>query len=472
MGDLFGFFVSKKGDMMLDKLFALSERKTNVRTEVMAGITTFITMAYILFVAPGVLSAAGMDPNAVFIATCLGGGLVTIAMGLFVNYPICLAPGVGLLAFYAFTVVIGMQIPWQTALGAVFISGLVFFILTVTHVRQMIIEGIPNSLKSAITVGIGLFICIIGLKMSGLMAVNLALAPDVLDAVVSAGGHYTAGANDTVFAIGSLTKGAHLVTVFGLFFTAILMSRNVPGSILIGIIVTTVVSYAAGVSQLPENFSPFHLPDFSNNGFFQLDIMGALNMGIVTIVFTFTFVELFDSMGTMVGAATKAGLVNPKTGDFPGMGKALLTDACGVSFGALLGSSTITAFVESVAGVGAGGRTGLTAVTCGVCFLLSLLLAPIVGLIPGAATAQVLILVGALMLEGVKNIDFSDWTEVFPAFLTIVLMPFTYSIANGICGGFVAYALMKLIAGKGKEVHPIVYILAVLIIIRFAFLGE
>lgn len=457
--------------MMLDKLFALSERNTTVKTEIMAGITTFITMAYILFVAPSVLSAAGMDRNAVFIATCLGGGLVTIAMGVFVNYPICLAPGVGLLAFYAFTVCIGMQVPWQTALGAVFCSGIVFFILTVTHIRQMIIEGIPNSLKSAITVGIGLFICIIGLKMSGLMSVNLALSPDVLAAVNAAGGQYTAGSNDTVFGLGSMTNGEHLVTIFGLFFTAILMCRNVPGAILIGIFVTTFVSYLTGVSHLPENFTPFMLPDFSNNNFMQLDIMGALNMGIVTIVFTFTFVELFDSMGTMVGAATKAGLVNPKTGDFPGMGKALLTDACGVSFGSLIGSSTITAFVESVAGVGAGGRTGLTAVTCGVLFLASLLLAPIMGLIPTSATAQVLILVGALMLEGVKAIDFSDFTEVFPAFLTIVLMPFTYSIANGICGGFVAYALLKLVCGRGKEVHPIVYVLAVLIVVRFIFLG-
>lgn len=458
--------------MMLDKLFALSERKTTVRTEIMAGITTFITMAYILFVAPSVLSAAGMDKNAVFIATALGGGLVTIAMGLFVNYPICLAPGVGLLAFYAFTVCIGMQVPWQTALGAVFISGLVFFVLTVTHIRQMIIEGIPNSLKSAITVGIGLFICIIGLKMSGLMAVNLALAPDALSAVNAAGGHYTAGSNDTVFALGSLTNPEHLVTLFGLFLTAILMSRHVTGSILIGIFVTTILSYVTGVSHLPENFSPFMLPDFSNNAFLQLDIAGAFHMGIVTIIFTFTFVELFDSMGTMVGAASKAGLINPKTGDFPGMGKALLTDACGVSFGSLLGASTITAFVESVAGVGAGGRTGLTAVTCGVLFLISLIFAPIVGLIPATATSQVLILVGALMLEGVKNVDFSDFTEVFPAFLTIVLMPFTYSIANGICGGFVAYALLKLVTGKGKEVHMIVYILAVLIMARFVFLGE
>lgn len=457
---------------MLDKLFALSERKTTVRTEIMAGITTFITMAYILFVAPSVLSAAGMDKNAVFIATALGGGLVTIAMGLFVNYPICLAPGVGLLAFYAFTVCIGMQVPWQTALGAVFISGLVFFVLTVTHIRQMIIEGIPNSLKSAITVGIGLFICIIGLKMSGLMAVNLALTPDALSAVNAAGGHYTAGSNDTVFALGSLTNPEHLVTLFGLFLTAILMSRNITGSILIGIFVTTILSYVTGVSHLPENFSPFMLPDFSNNAFLQLDIAGAFHMGIVTIIFTFTFVELFDSMGTMVGAASKAGLINPKTGDFPGMGKALLTDACGVSFGSLLGASTITAFVESVAGVGAGGRTGLTAVTCGVLFLISLIFAPLVGLIPATATSQVLILVGALMLEGVKNVDFSDFTEVFPAFLTIVLMPFTYSIANGICGGFVAYALLKLVTGKGREVHMIVYILAVLIIARFVFLGD
>lgn len=457
---------------MLDKWFALSERNTSVKTEVMAGITTFITMAYILFVAPGVLSAAGMDKNAVFIATCLGGGLVTIAMGALVNYPICLAPGVGLLAFYAYTVCIGMQVPWQTALGAVFISGIVFIILTVTHVRQMIIEGIPNSLKSAITVGIGLFICIIGLKMSGLMAVNLALGPDVLDAVVNAGGHYTTGANDTVFALGSMAKGEHLLTIFGLFFTALLMAKKVPGSILIGILVTTVLSYVFGISHMPENFTPFHMPDFSNNNFLALDIAGAVHMGLVTIVMTFTFVELFDSMGTLVGTATKAGLVNPKTGDFPGMGKALTVDAVGVSFGSLLGASTITAFVESAAGVGAGGRTGLTAVTCGILFLLSLFLAPVMGLIPGAATAQALILVGALMLEGVRDIDFSDFTEVFPAFLTIVLMPFTYSIANGICGGFVAYALLKLAVGEGKKVHPIVYVLAVLIIIRFVFLGD
>ncbi len=464
--------MAERRDSMLEKLFALSERNTDVKTEIMAGITTFITMAYILFVAPSVLSAAGMDRNAVLIATCLGSGLVTIAMGVFVNYPICLAPGVGLIAFYSFTVVLGMQIPWQTALGAVFISGLVFMLLTVTHVRQLIIEGIPNSLKAAITVGIGLFITIIGLKMSGLMAIVLSLSPEALAQTVAGGGNFVAGTNDTLLALGALDNPRHLVTLFGLFFTAMLMGRNVNGSILIGILTTTAVAYASGVATLPENFTPFVLPDFSNNAFFELDIMGAVHMGLVTIIFTFTFVELFDSMGTMIGTATKAGLVDPKTGNFPGMGRALFVDAVGVSFGSLLGASTITAFVESAAGVGAGGRTGLTAVTCGVLFLISLFLAPIMLLIPDVATSQALILVGALMLEGVRQIDFSDFTEIFPAFLTIVMMPFTYSIANGISAGLVAYPLMKIAVGKHREVHPIVYILAALIVARYIFLSE
>ena len=274
------------------------------------------------------------------IATCLASGIITIAMGLFVNYPICLAPGVGLIAFYAFTVVLGMGVPWQTALGAVFISGLVFLVLTLTHVRQMIIEGIPNGLKAAITVGIGLFITIIGLKMSGLMTVVLSLAPDTLAAAVAGAGHTVATTNDTLFTLGALDNPRHLVTVFGLLFTALLMGRGINGSILIGILTTTVVAYSTGVAQLPPNFTPFMLPDFSNNAFFQLDILGAVHMGLITIIFTFTFVELFDSMGTMIGTATKAGLVDPKTGRFPGMGKALFVDACGVSLGSLLGANS------------------------------------------------------------------------------------------------------------------------------------
>ncbi len=457
---------------MLERWFALRERGTNVRTEIMAGLTTFITMAYILFVAPSVMSAAGMDKNAVLIATCVASGLITIAMGVLVNYPICLAPGVGLLAFYAFTVVLGMGVTWQTALGAVFISGLVFILLTATHVRQMILEGIPQSIKAAITVGIGLFITIIGLKMSGLLAVVLSLSPQALGETVAAGGHYVAGANDTLLALGALDNPKHLLTLFGLFFTALLMARNVNGSILIGILVTSALAHIVGVAKVPENFTPFMWPDFSHNAFLQLDIMGAVHMGLVTIILTFTFVELFDSMGTMIGTATKAGLVDPKTGKFPGMGRALFVDATGVSFGALLGAPTVTAFVESAAGVGAGGRTGLTAVVCGLCFLASLFLAPVMMLIPDTATSQALILVGALMLGGIQQIDFSDFTEVFPAFMTIVLMPFTYSIANGISAGLVAYPLLKVATGKAKDVHPIVYVLAVLIVARYIFLNE
>jgi len=456
---------------MLEKLFALNARKTDVKTEVMAGITTFMTMAYILFVNPSILSSAGMDKDAVLLATALGAGIVTILMGVFVNYPIALAPGMGLNAFYAFTVVIGMGVSWQVALGAVFISGLIFILLTVTKVRQLLVEGMPASLKHAITVGIGLFITIIGLKLSGIMSIRLSLIPPTLEKIVAAKGNGTPLSFETIIEMGKLAHPEVLIAVFGLLFIGILMARNVKGSMLIGIIVTTIMAIAVGVVKVPAGFSPVALPDFSKNAFFALDIWGALHMGLLTIIFTFTFVELFDTMGTLVGTATKAGLMDKK-GKFPGIGKAMLVDATGVSLGALLGTSTITAFVESAAGVGAGGRTGLTAVVCGVLFLLSLFFIPIAGLIPDAATAPALIIVGALMMESVRHIDFSDFTESLPAFLTIVLMPFTYSIANGVSAGLVVYPLLKLISGRGREVHWIVYVLAVLVVLRFVFLSE
>lgn len=454
---------------MLEKLFALTERETSVKTEIIAGLTTFITMAYILFLAPNILGIAGMDKEAVLIATALGGGLVTIAMGLFVNYPICLAPGVGLLAFYAFTVVLGMHVPWQTALGAVFISGLVFLALTLTSIRQMIVEGIPASMKVAITVGIGLFITIIGLKLSGLMVINLSLSPDTLAKAVATQGHLTPGASETLLSLGDLRNPQTLLALFGLVFTALLMARNIQGALLLGVLATTILAYITGVEHLPTSFSVMSIPDFSKATFFALDIPGALHMGLVTIIFSFTFVELFDSMGTMIGTATKAKICDPATGKFPGLGKAMTVDALGVSFGSLLGTSTITAFVESASGVGAGGRTGLTAVTCGVLFLLSLFFAPLITLVPNCATSPVLILVGALMLDAIKAIDFSDWTEGFPAFLVIILMPFTYSIANGISAGLIAYPLMKLITGRAKEVNWILYVLALLVIIRYVW---
>lgn len=456
---------------MLDKFFQFSARKTDLNTEIMAGMTTFMTMAYILFVNPSILGSAGMDKNAVLLATALGAGIVTIMMGLFVNYPIALAPGMGLNAFYAFTVVIGMGVPWQTALGAVFISGLIFILLTVTQVRQLLVEGMPTSLKHAITVGIGLFITIIGLKLSGIMSIRLSLIPPTLEKLVAGHGNGTPMHFETIVEMGKLADKHVLLAVFGLIFIGVLMARNVKGSMLIGILVTTIVGIFMGIVNIPAGFSPVAMPNFSQNAFFQLDIAGAIHMGLLTIIFTFTFVELFDTMGTLVGTASKAGLMD-KDGKFPGIGKAMAVDATGVSLGALLGTSTITAFVESAAGVGAGGRTGFSAIVCGILFFLALFFTPIVGLIPDAATAPALIIVGALMLEGVRNIDFSDFTESLPAFLTIALMPFTYSIANGISAGLVVYPLLKLVTGRGREVHWIVYVLAILVVARFVFLAE
>jgi AGZA family xanthine/uracil permease-like MFS transporter len=455
---------------MLEKYFKLTQRKTDVKTEVMAGITTFMTMAYILFVNPSILGAAGMDKNAVLLATAIGSGIVTMMMGIFVNYPIALAPGMGLNAFYAFTVVIGMGVSWQIALGAVFISGLVFLLLTVTQVRQLLVEAMPTSLKYAITVGIGLFITIIGLKISGIMSIRLSLIPPTLEKIITAHGNGTPLYFETIIEMGKIISPEVLLSVFGLFFISILMARKVQGSMLIGIFTTTILGIIVGVVKIPAGFSPIAIPNFSNNAFLALDIAGALNMGLMTIIFTFTFVELFDTMGTLVGTTTKAGLMD-KNGKFPGIGKAMMVDATGVSLGSLLGTSTITCFVESAAGIGAGGRTGLTSVVTGILFILALFFSPLASLIPDAATAPALIIVGALMLESVTKIDFNDFTESMPAFLTIVLMPFTYSIANGISAGLVLYPLLKLVTGRGKEVHWIVYILAVLVVIRFLFLA-
>jgi adenine/guanine/hypoxanthine permease len=456
---------------MLEKWFEISARKTDVKTEVMGGITTFMTMAYILFVNPSILSAAGMDKDAVLLATALGAGIVSILMGVFVNYPIALAPGMGLNAFYAFTVVIGMGVPWQTALGAVFISGLIFIALTATQVRQLLVEAIPTSLKHAITVGIGLFITIIGLKLSGIMQIRLSLIPPTMEKLIAAKGNATPMYFETIIEMGRLVHPETLLAVIGLAIIVVLMARGVRGSMLIGILATTLIGMVMGVVKVPAGFSPIALPDLSKNAFLQLDIMGALNMGLLTIIFTFTFVELFDTMGTLVGTATKAGLMD-KQGRFPGIGKAMLVDATGVSLGALLGTSTITAYVESAAGIAAGARTGLAAVTTGILFILALFFTPLAGLIPDAATAPALIIVGALMMESVREINFSDFTEAFPAFLIIVLMPFTYSIANGISAGLVFYPLLKLLTGKGRDVHWVIYVLAVLVVLRFIFLAE
>ena len=455
----------------ITKFFKLQENKTTVRTEIIAGITTFMTMAYILFLNPNILAAAGMDKNAVFFATAIAAGFVTIAMGLVANFPIALAPGMGLNAFFATVALAGVGMPWQIALGAVFISGLIFILLTVTKVRQILVVAVPSSLKVAITVGIGLFITIIGLKLSEIMVASTNVIPPTLDAMTAAGGKANLMFFEWNIGFGSLKNPSMLLCLIGLTITASLMALKTKGSLLIGIIVTTIIGIPMGVTQIADGFSPFALPDFSNLAVGDLDIRGALSMGIWTVVFTFTFVELFDTFGTLVGTANKAGLID-KDGNSPKIGKAMLVDAFGVSFGAFMGTSTVTAYVESAAGISEGGRTGLTAVTTGILFLCAIVLAPLALMIPSAATAPALIIVGLLMVSAIKDIDFDDFTEGFPAFMCIIMMPFTYSIANGIAAGIIFYTILKVLTGNYKKIHWMMYILFALVVIRYVFLTE
>lgn len=456
---------------MLENLFKLREHKTNVRTEIIAGLTTFMTMAYILFLNPVILSGTGMNKDGIFFATAVGAGLVTLAMGLLVNFPIALAPGMGLNAYFAAVAAAKVGMPWPIALGAVFISGIIFIILTVTKVRQMLVVAVPNSMKRAITVGIGLFITLIGLKLSQLMIVKAGpLIPPTLSALQKPDGIATLKYFEWNIFIGSFSDPSAVLAFIGLLITAILMARKVKGALLIGIILTTVIGIPMKVTQIPAHFVPFALPHLAHLTVGKLDVMGAIHYGLLDVIFTFTFVELFDTFGTLVGTADKAGLLD-KNGQSPKIGKAMLVDAFGVSLGAFLGTSTITAFVESTAGIGEGGRTGLTAVTTGIMFLLALILAPIAGLIPDAATAPALIIVGVLMVSAVKDINFNDFTEGLPAFLTMVLMPFTYSIANGVSAGIIFYTALKVVTGKAKQVHWLMYILFFLVLARYLFLS-
>ena len=456
---------------MLEKLFRLTKNKTSVKTEVIAGVTTFMTMAYILFLNPNILSTTGMDKNAVFFATAISAGFVTLAMGLVANFPIALAPGMGLNALFATVALTGVGMPWRVALGAVFISGIIFIVLTITKIRQILVIAVPNSLKRAITVGIGLFITIIGLKLSEIMVVTTSLIPPTLKLITKSGGSALLKSFEWNIGMGNFHNPGMVLCVTGLAITALLMARRVKGSLLIGIVLTTLIGIPMRVTIIPEHFAFFSLPNFRNLAVGELDIRGALNMGIWTVVFTFTFVELFDTFGTLVGTAHRAGLID-KEGNSPMIGKAMLVDAFGVSFGALMGTSTVTTYVESAAGISEGGRTGLTAVTTGVLFLLAILIAPLATMIPGAATAPALIIVGVLMASSVLDIDFRDFTEGFPAFITFVLMPFTYSIANGIAGGIVFYTLLKIGTGKAKQVHWMMYLLFTIVVTRYIFLSS
>ena len=459
--------------------FRLKENGTNVRTEIMAGLTTFMTMAYILAVNPGILGGAGLSAYSVFLATALAGGIFTIAMGLFVNFPAALAPGMGLNAYFAATVLASKAtthpISPEMALTAVFISGIIFLILTVTQIRQLLITAVPDSLKHAITVGIGLFITIIGLKNSGLMTVGIEnVVTDIPKGVFT-----DILSFESVIHMGSLENSDVYLTLVGLLIISVLMVLRVPGAILFGIIGTTIVAIITGDVNVSETLKgQSWSPDFTQLNFWNFDWSGVWHTGIISIIATFTFVELFDTFGTLVGTANRAGVMKDPVKGKKTVGKAMFVDAIGVSGGAMLGTSTVTVFIESAAGIAQGGRTGLTAVTTGVAFLGALFLWPVISLIPGAATAAALIIVGVLMVQSVKEIDFQDMVYAIPSFFTIVLMPFTYNIANGVSFGIVSYVLLASIAnaaGKkagGYKVHWLMWVLAILIIARYAFIGS
>lgn len=431
----------------IERFFKVREKGSTLRTELLAGMTTFIAMAYILFVNPNILADAGIPKEAAIASTIWIAALASIAMGTFANYPVALAPGMGLNAFFAYYVCGVLGLHWTVALGAVFFSGVLFLILTIGGIRQAIINAVPRDLKLAISVGIGLFIAFIGLKGTGLIVENAA----------------------TYVSLGHVTAPTTLLSLFGLLFTAALMARNIHGAILIGIFATAILGMALGMTPAPHDIGDIISTSLPHMGetFGQLDLAGAWHYGLVSIIFTFTVVELFDNMGTLIGVTTKAKMVKPD-GHIENIDKALTTDAVGTMVSAVFGTSTVTSYVESAAGIAAGGRTGLTAVAAGVLFLAALLFAPLIGLVPAFATAPALILVGALLMSEVGKIDFSDFTNALPAFLTIIMMPLTSSIANGFAFGFISYTVMKLFAGQYKKVSWIMYLVSIAFLINLA----
>ncbi len=432
---------------MLEKMFALKERGTTVRTEILAGMTTFMTMAYILAVNPSILSQAGMDGPAVFVATALSAAIATLIMGITANLPVALAPGMGLNAFFAFSVVLGMGYSWQFALTAVFLEGLIFIFLTITNLREAIITCIPEAMKKAISGGIGLFIAFIGLKSAGIVVNNEA----------------------TLVTLGSLTQPGVVVGVVSIIITGILLCHKVRGALLIGILTGTVLGIPLGVTNIAafDTSLLFSVPSIEPTFMkFQWEHIFTLDMALV--LFTFLFVDLFDTLGTLLGLATKADILDAN-GNIPRAKSALMADAVGTTLGAVLGTSTVTSYVESASGVAEGGTTGLTAVTTACLFLLSLLIAPVFLLIPAQATAAALVLVGLFMLSPVTGIDFNDYQKAIPAFLTLIMMPLTYSIATGIMWGVISHVLISVFIGKTKELTALSYILAAIFVAKFAF---
>ncbi|SHK20489.1 NCS2 family permease [Paramaledivibacter caminithermalis] len=443
---------------MTERFFKLSENNTNVKTEVMAGITTFMTMAYILIVNPLTLSATGMDFGAVFTATALSAIIATLVMAFIANLPFALAPGMGLNAFFAYTVVLGsMQASWQFALTAVFLEGIIFIILTFLNVREAIINAIPLALKKAVSVGIGLFIAFIGLFNSGIVVTGMF--------------HIGDGKLDGIpVKIGHVTSGPALLAIIGLIITGFLLAKKVKGALLYGILITTIIGIPMGVTQLPADLKFVSTPPSLQKIFFKFDFSEIFSLKMFLVLFSFLFVDMFDTVGTLVGVSTKAGMLD-ENGKVPRAKQALFADAIGTTIGAILGTSTVTTYVESASGVAEGGRTGLTALSTAGMFAIALFLSPLFIMIPSAATAPALILVGLFMMSPIKEINFDDFTEAIPAFLTIIMMPLAYSIAEGIVFGMTSYVLLKLLTGRYKEASPLLYILSILFVLKFIFIA-
>lgn len=458
--------------MKLDKIFHLKENHTDVKTEVIAGITTFMTMAYILAVNPNILEASGMDRGAIFTATALASFIATCLMALLSNYPFVLAPGMGLNAYFAYTVVLGMGYSWQQALAAVFVEGLIFILLSLTNVREAIFNSIPMNLKHAVSVGIGLFIAFIGLQNAKIVINN----DSTLVGVFS----FKSSAQNGTFNSEGITV---LLALIGVLITAVLLVKNVKGSILWGILITWLLGIICQFTGLykpnPELGFFSLLPDFSRGisvpsmapTFMKMDFSIVFSLDFVVIMFAFLFVDMFDTLGTLIGVASKADMLD-KDGKLPRIKGALLSDAVGTSVGAVCGTSTVTTFVESASGVAEGGRTGLTALVAGLLFGLSLFLSPIFLAIPSFATAPALIVVGFMMLTSITKIDFNDYTEAIPCFIAIIAMPFMYSISEGIAMGVISYVVINLISGKAKDkkISVLMYVLAVLFVLKYIFL--
>jgi AGZA family xanthine/uracil permease-like MFS transporter len=430
---------------LLERYFKLAENNTTIRQEMLGGLTTFMTMAYIVVVNPQILSQAGMPAEGVVFATCISAAVATLMMGLYANYPIALAPGMSLNAYFTYSVCLGMHIPWQTALGVIFFSGILFVVLTVTRIREQIVNGIPDGLKHSTAAGIGMFIAFVGMRNAKLIVANPA----------------------TFVSVGNFSDPEVQAAWLGVILTLILMARKINGSILLGILGTTLFGIVRGIAHWPTALLSMPHP---SGTLLQLDLRGALHLGLLEIVFVFLFVDLFDNVGTLVGVCEQAGFV--KDGKIPRVGRILLADGVGTVFGSLTGTSTVTSYIESAAGVAAGARTGLSNVFVAGLFLAAMFCSPIAAAIPGFATAPALILVGALMMQSIARVQWVDFTEAFPAFMTVVAMPLTFSIATGLSLGVIAYTAVKVASGKYREVSTVLWILTALFILRYVYMAQ